>query len=184
MSDQPCIPGPSGNGKHANGSIVAYLSELLQLSPAQLIATSVLLQKRLGAATTSGSDEYRVPADRDFVCFQIQTTWKPTLLATEPVVNAVMRAQSFRDLEMTRLANCLVGVQNKDRNLKFFDARDMPMNSMHETPLYFPAMAPLLVPATHTIKADFTLQDLTASVVGNDSDYGIALVGVLIPKRI
>lgn len=180
MSDACITPHPGAPA----GGIVAYLSELLKLSPAQLIATTVLLQKRLTAAAPSGSDEYRIPADRDFVVFQIHSVWKPTLLATEAVLNAVMAPPHFEDYAWTRLSNCLVGLQNKDRNLKIFDARDVPLGMMYKTPLYFPANAPLLVPSTHTLKADFTLQDTTAAIAGVASDYGIALTGVLIPKRI
>lgn len=176
-----CIPNIPGQ---PSGGIVAYLSELLKLSPAQLIATSVLLQKRLSAATTTGSDEYRVPADRDLVIFQAQATWRPTLIATEVAVNAIFTAFTPDDLAEVRTGNCLVQVINKDRQLKMFDARDMLMSAMRKTPLYFPANAPMLVPATHTLQATFTLQDTTAAVVGVAADYGIALTGVLIPKRI
>lgn len=178
-----CIPGIPGKPSD-NGGVVAYLKELLQLSPAQLIATSIVMQKRLSAAVLNGTDEYRVPADRDLVIFQIQTGWKPTLIATEVAVNAIFTAFTTEDLAEVRTGNCLVNVLNKDRQLKVFDARDMPMNTIRKTPLYFPANAPMLVPATHTLQASFTLQDPTAAVVGVASDYVITLTGVLIPKRI
>jgi len=166
------------------GSIVAYLSELLKLSPAQLIGTSILMQKRLSTATTSGSDEYRVPADRDLVVFQIQSTFRSSLIATEVATNAIFTAHTLDDLEEIRSSNCLVGILNKDRQLKVFDNRDIPLNAIRKTPIYFPAMAPLLIPATHTLQATFTLQDTTAAVVGAAADYGVMLTGVLIPKRI
>lgn len=178
-----CIPGIPGKPSD-NGGVIAYLKELLQLSPAQLIATSIVLQKRLSATTTTGTDEYRVPADRDLVVFQVQTGWKPTLMATEVVVNAIFTAFTPEDMAEIRTGNCLVNVLNKDRQLKLFDSRDMPMNLIRKTPLYFPANAPWLVPATHTLQAGFTLQDTTAAVVGVASDYAITLTGVLIPKRI
>ena len=180
---EACIPNIPGKAM-PNGGVVAYLAELLRLSPAQLIGTSILLQKRLGAATPSGTDEYRVPADRDLVVFQIHSTYRSTDLASEPVLNVAMATFGMQDLVMARKSNCLVSLINKDRQLKVFDNRDMPLSAISETPLYFPANAPLLVPSTHTLQAGFTLQDLTPAVVGENADYGVTLTGVLIPKRV
>jgi hypothetical protein len=166
------------------GGIAAYLTELLQLSPAQLRGVGVLLQKRLGTTVTSGSDEYRVPADQDLVIFQIHSSWRSSNLAGEVAINPVFTSMDYDTLERVRKSNCVVALQNKDRNLAVFDNRAVPLSSLHDTPMYFPANAPLLVPATHTLKADFSLQDTTAAVVGQNADYGIVLTGILIPKRI
>lgn len=180
---EACIPNIPGKSM-PNGGVAAYLAELLRLSPAQLIGTSILLQKRLGAATTSGTDEYRVPADRDLVVYQVQSTFRSTDLSTEPALNAIITSLDVEGLEHARLSNCLLGLLNKDRQLKVFDNRDMVMSAIRRAPLYFPANAPLLIPSTHTLQATFTLQSAVAANVGNDADYGVTLTGILIPKRV
>lgn len=183
MTVAACIPNLPGKPSTVGG-IASYLAELLQLSPAQLRGVAILLQKRLGTGTTSGSDEYRVPADQDLVVFQMHSSWRSVALAAEVAINAIFTAMDYSTLERARKANALVSLQNKDRNLAIFDNRAVPLSAMHDTPMYFPANAPLLVPATHTLKADFSLQDTTAAVVGQDADYGIVLTGILIPKRV
>lgn len=183
MTVAACIPNIPGKPGHGAG-VAAYLKELLELSPAELRGVSVLLEKRLSTGTTSGSDQYRVPADQDLVVYQIHSTWRSSALATEVAVNAVFTAFSMDDMERVRLSNCVVALQNKDRNLAVFENRAMRMNAMRDTPLYYPAEAPLLVPATHTLQADFSLQDTTAAVVGNAADYSLVLTGILIPKRV
>lgn len=180
---EACIPNIPGKAM-PNGGVVAYLSELLRLSPAQLIGTSILLQKRLGTGTLSGTDEYRVPADRDLVVFQLQSVYRSSDLSTEPALNVNITAFDVTGLERARLSNCALSLINKDRQLKIFDNRDMVMSAMYNTPLYFPANAPLLVPSTHTLQASFTLQSAVAANVGNNADYGVTLTGVLIPKRV
>lgn len=184
MNAGACIPYPTSGKKEASpGGIAAYLRELLQLSPAQVRGVGILLEKRLSTTTTSGSDEYRVPADQDLVVFQIHPSFHSSALATEPALNPNV-SLDYAGLEKARLSNCVVALQNKDRSLAIFDNRSLKLSSLRDTPLYFPANAPLLVPATHTLKADFSLQDTTPAVVGNPADYGIVLTGCLIPKRV
>jgi len=180
---EACIPQMPGKSM-PHGGVAAYLAELLRLSPAQLIGTGILLQKRLGVLTSSGTDEYRVPADRDLVVFQIQSTYRSSDLTTEPVLNANITAFDIDGLEQARLSNCALSLINRDRQLKVFDNRDMVMSAIRKTPMYFPPMAPLLVPATHSLQASFTLQSVAAAVAGNNADYGVMLTGVLIPKRV
>lgn len=182
MNAPVCIP--SLPQSKQSGGIAAYLAELLQLSPAQLRGVGILLERRLSGTATSGSDEYRVPADQDLVVFQIHSSWRSSALATEPVLNANITSLTYDGLEKARLGNAVVSLQNKDRNLAIFDNRSIRMSAIRDTPMYFPANAPLLVPATHTLKADFSLQDTTAAVVGNAADYGLVLTGILIPKRV
>lgn len=178
-----CIPNLPA--KEAGGSVVSYLKDLLRLSPAQLRGVGILLEKRLGAGTLVGSDEYRVPADQDLVVFQMSPSFRSTSWATEAALNAaVFTSMNPEQMERVRLNNVTVALTNKDRNLSVFDARAIKLGSLRDTPMYFPANAPLLVPATHTLKADFAVQDATAAVVGNDADYGLLLTGILIPKRV
>lgn len=170
--------------KSRSAGVANYLAELLQLSPAELIAQVVKLEARLGAATLNGEDTYQVPADRDFVVFQIQSAFRSTALDTEPVLNANITDFSVDGLVEARLANCLAQLRVKDRKLDIFDNGEVDLGSMRKSPLYFPVQAPLLLPATFNVQAIFTLQDNAAAVAGNDADYGLLLIGVSIPKRV
>lgn len=179
---------PPGLKSPASGAGIAdYLAELLRLSPAQLRGVGIDLRARLSTGTTQASDTYNVPADQDLVVFGISGYYRSTLLATEPALNAVFTQFSPAELQVARLSNCIVGLENKDRNLPVFDARSVYLSSI--TPpmgakLQFPVQAPLLVPRTHTLRATFALQDTTAAVVGNAADYGLLLEGILIPTRV
>jgi hypothetical protein len=182
MTIAACIPNIPGKPM-SQGGIAAYLQELLKLSPAEIRGVSILLEKRLSATVTAATDIYRVPADQDLVVFQIHSSYRSSALATEPALNSNIQLD-VDGLEKARMSNCVVALQNKDRNLAVFDNRSMRLSAIRDTPIYFPANAPLLVPATHTLQADFSLQDTTPAVVGNAADYGIVLSGILIPKRV
>lgn len=166
------------------GRVIDYLRELLKLSTAELRGVAVGLQSTLSVATTQATDLYRVPADQDLVVFSMHGFHRSTLWNTEPVVAAVAIDPSERHI--VKMTNCLIKLENTDRNLQVFDARDLPLGAFAPpigAPLYFPVEAPYLAPAGHTLKATFSLQDTTAAVVGNPSVYGIMLTGILIPKR-
>lgn len=175
---------PNFPGQKTPGSIVEYLSELLKLSPAQLIGVSIELNKRLSATTLSAAAEYKVPSDRDLVVFGISSTYRSTDIDTEALTNAIFTAFSYQDLKLLRLSNCKVQLLNKDRQLKVFDNNELQLDSLLQQKLEFPPMAPLLVPSTHILQAVFTLQDSAVATVGIAADYGIRLDGVLIPTRV
>lgn len=175
---------PNFPGQKNPGGIAEYLVELLQLSPAQLIGVSIQMEKLLGAATLSGSTEYKVPSDRDLVVFGIASTFRSNDLDSEIVTNAIFTAFSYEDMKLIRMANCKVALLNKDRQLKVFDNNDLQLDSLYKQKLEFPPMAPLLVPATHVLQSTFTLQDSSAAVCGQNAYYGVRLDGVLIPKRV
>lgn len=179
---------PPGMKAPASGAGIAdYLTELLRLSPAQLRGVGIDLRARLSTAALQGTDTYNVPADQDLVIFGISGYYRSSLLATEPVLNVAFTQFSPAELQVARASNCIVGLENKDRNLPVFDARAIVLAAI--TPpmgakLQFPVQAPLLVPRTHTLRASFALQDTTAAVVGNPADYGLLLEGILIPTRV
>jgi hypothetical protein len=177
-----CIPDMKNGGN--GGGVVSYLQELLKLSPAQVIGVGIHIKKRLSTAALSGSSEYKIPSDRDLVVFRIRPSWQPTDIPAEIAVNAIFTAFNYDDLERIRMGNCRVQLLNKDRQLKVFDNEDMLLSAMKDIPLAFDERAPLLVPATHTLQATFSLSDDAAAVVGQPSDYGVILEGVLIPKRV
>ncbi len=178
-----CPPGlpqsPSGAG------VADYLRELLRLSPAQLRGVGIDLRVRLGQTTPQATDNYNVPSDQDLVVYGISGYYRSTNLATEPVLNANL-SLSPSDLQVARLSNCIASLENKDRNLAVFDARAVVLGAISSpmgSKLQFPVQAPLLFPATHQLRASFTLQSVAAAIAGNDADYGLLLEGILIPKR-
>lgn len=186
MNAPACPPGIHPG--HSSAGIADYLRELLKLSPANLRGVAIDLRRRLGAAALTGTDTYQVPSDQELVVYGVSAYWRSSALATEPALNAAIFTQmSPSELQVARLGNCIATLENKDRNLPVFDARGIYLSAI--TPplgskLQFPVQAPLLFPASHTVKATFTLQDTTAAVVGNDADYGLLLEGILIPKRV
>ena len=182
-----CPPDLHRTHEDRGAGVAAYLAELLKLSPKELIATTVLLHKRLLVGTLTGAVDYRVPGDSDFIVFQMQGAWRSSLLATEAVINAAMAAPTPLDLQVARMSNCAVDLKDTDRpSLAIFPETAMNLAAITApsgSPIFLPANAPLIVPGNHVLRANFTLQDATAAVVGNAADYGLILSGVLIPHR-
>lgn len=180
MSNIAC---PPGLVKPSAGAVSAYLKEVLNLSTAELISVGIQLEVQLGTGTLTAQTDYKVPSDRDLVVFQAQSTWRSTALDAEPVLNANI-ALDYDGLESARLANCLAQLRIKDRNLDIFDNGEVVLSALKKSPIYWPQVAPLLVPAGVILQSIFTLQDNAAAVVGSDAYYGILLTGVAIPKRV
>lgn len=164
--------------------IASYLAEVLKLSPAELRAVGISLQATLSSASP-GTDNYRVPSDQDLVVFSIEGYLRMPTLATEPA--SVGNSNVDHDTRVyVKTQNCLVAIENTDRSYKVYDNRDQSLAALtppYGAPQYFPAEAPLLVPAGHNLRGTFTLQDTTVAVIGNASVYGVLLSGVLIPKQ-
>lgn len=170
------------------GDIARYLGELLKLSPGDLRAVGIGLTAELGSSALSGSDEYKVPGDSDLVIYQVQGGFASNALASEVALNAgVFTHFSPSELAAVRLANCLVTMTNKDRQLPFFDNGGVRLSTITPpvgAPQFLPPMAPYLVPSGITLRAEFALQDSTAAVAGQLGDYTLYLGGFLIPKRV
>ena len=86
---------------------------------------------------------------------------------------------------LVKAANCIVQVENTTRNYKFFEHREATLSSLMPPmgmPLQWPVETPLPVPAKHSLKATFTLQDSASATVGASTDYGVLLSGVLVPR--
>jgi hypothetical protein len=174
---------PPGLAKPSSGAVSAYLKEVLNLSTAELISVGIQLEVQLGATTLTAQTDYKVPADRDLVVFQVQSTYRSTALSTEPVLNANI-ALDYDGLESARLANCLAQLRIKDRNLDIFDNGEVVLSALKKAPMYWPQVSPLLVPAGVILQSIFTLQSAVAAVAGNNAFYGLLLTGVAIPKRV
>lgn len=175
---------PPGLTKQSAGAVSAYLKEVLNLSTAELIAVGIQLEVQLGVAALTKGAEYKVPSDRDLVIFQVQSTWRSTAINTEPALNAAITALDYDGLESARLANCIAQLRIKDRNLDIFDNGGVPLNAIKKSPMFFPQVAPLLIPAGVLLQSVFTLQSAVAAIAGNDANYGLLLTGVAIPTRV
>ncbi len=170
-----------------DGRVVSYLKELLKLGPAQLRGVLVTLEATLSSGTMTATDTYRVPSDQDLVVYGAQGSWRSTDMATEPVIGAAFATPTPSELLFVRTGNVLAKLENVDRSLQVMENRDIPLSAI--TPPsgavgQWLAEAPLLIPATHTLKATFTAQDDTAGIIGNAAKYGLVLTGILIPKRV
>ena len=176
--NNPCPPGSSAS------RVRSYLAEVLGLSPADLRAIAIPLQATLSSATP-GTDKYSVPADQELVVFSVQGYLRFNNIGSEP--NAIGNSNVTHDERvLIKSQNCLVQLENTDRQYKLFDGRDQCLAGItppYGAPLYFPVETPMVVPASHNLKATFTLQDVSITGYSVASIYGITLAGVLIPKR-
>lgn len=182
MPSQFC---PPSRNNSPQSRIKSYLEELLQLSPADLRPLQLTLQASLNS-TTAGSSDYKIPKDQDAFIFSMQGFVRMPTLNTEPqtILGYLNLDPSERIYVKTQ--NCLVQLQNIDRSYTVMEENSLPLSAItppYGSPLYYPVEAPLVLPAGHTFKATFTLQDSTAAIIGNASNYGISLMGILLPKR-
>lgn len=167
------------------GRIEAYLAEILKLGPAEIHSVGIGMQAT-PTATAPATDTYRVPSDQDLVVFSLQGYLQFTTLNTEPT--AILGYLNLDPSErwFVKAQNCNLKLENTDRNLTVFDARDIPLSAISPpvgAPMYFPPDVPYIIPAGHSLAATFTLNDSTTAIVGSASKYGILLTGALIPKR-
>jgi hypothetical protein len=167
--------GPGSTGRH--------LEELQRLSSSNLLAVEITLEALLGPGVLTKKAEYKIPTDGDLVITQIQSFWRPTLLATEVAVNALFTKFGLDDLMDARLLNCLATLKVKDRKLEMFDNADLCLAPIRRSPIYYTKDGPLILPPGVTLQAGFTLQDPTPAVVGVAAYYGLILTGFSIPRR-
>lgn len=167
-----------------NGALSRLYEELQALSTTNLMAVTIPLEALLGVDVMTKKAEYKNPTDSDLVIFQMQSYWRPEAIATEVAVNAIFTQFSPADLALVRLMNTMATLKLKDRKLEVIEGAEMPLSACHRSPLYFPVQAPLIIPPGITLEANFTLQDDTAAVVGEDSNYGLLLTGIALPRKV
>lgn len=163
-----------------------FLAEMRGLSPKDLQAIVVTLQMTLGSATSSASQDYKVPGDSDLVILSIHGYLRFTALDSEDTT-----VLSFLNLDPTerwlvKSQNCVVGLSNVDRNHKFIDNNDITLSALMPPmgyPIVFPPEAPGIVPKAEILRASFALQDTDTDVVSGNTVYGLAITGVLVPRR-
>lgn len=168
------------------GRVASYIQEVLKLSPAQVRSVGLALQATL-SNTSPVSDTYTVPADQDLVIFSLQGYLQFNSLAAEPTTGIL----SFLNPDPSerwfmKAQNCNLKLENLDRSLQVFDARDVPLSAISPpvgAPMFIPPEIPFIVPHKHRLRATFTLQDSTTAIVGSATKYGVLLTGALIPFR-
>lgn len=177
-----CNPGQP----YSQGRIHAYIAEVLQLSPAEIRAVMNGLQ---GAptATAPATDTYKVPADQDLIVLSAQGYLQFATLNSEPTAMLGWLNLDPSERWFVKAQNCNVQLENIDRSLEVMDARALPMSAITPpvgAPAYFNPELPFIVPAGHSLRATFTLNDSNTTIVGGTTTYGILLVGALIPRRV
>lgn len=165
------------------GDIQKYLVELVKLAPSSFMGVTIPLEVLLGAATAAGSEKYLVPSETDLVIFQIQSMFRSTNLAAEPVLNANLTLD-LDGLAEARLQNALAELSIKERKLDIIEGAALNMAAHRKAPVYFLPNAPLIVPAGNHIELKVTLQSVAAAIAGSNAYYGYALTGVLIPRSV
>ena len=181
-NQEPYCPTPMPG--RPSGRIVSYLREVLGISHAEVRGVGIGLEAAL-SSTTPGTDEYMVPSDQDLVVFSMQGYLRFPTLNSEPTTMLGFLNVDPSERWFMKTQNCLVQLLHKDRSLNVFDQRAIPLSAISPpvgAAMYFPPETPYIVPGGHKLQATFTLQDSTAAVVGNSTQYGILLVGALIAK--
>jgi len=129
-----------------------------------------------------------VPADQKLVVFSAQGFLRFTALNTEPTVMLGSLNPDPSERYLVKAMNCIVQVVDSDRSSigGMFDNGEATLGSIMPpvgAPMTWPVEAPMLFESGHTLKATFTLQDSTTAIVGNNTVYGILLIGALIPTE-
>lgn len=166
------------------GRIQSYLAEILKLSQDDVRGVGISLQATL-SSTTPGTDTYRVPSDQELVITTIQGYLAFSTLNSESTAILGWLNLDPSERWFVKSQNCVVGLANQDRNLQIFDNRDQRMSAITPpvgVPMQFSLEMPFIVPAGHTLKGTFTLQDSTSAIVSGATVYGLLLTGALIPK--
>lgn len=171
---------PGGPG----GRVESYLAQIRKMGPADIHSVAIGLQAA-PTASASATDTYKVPADQDLVVFSLQGYLQFTALATEPTTGILgFLNPDPSERWFMKLQNCNVLLENIDRSQEVFDARSVPMSAISPpvgAPLYYPPDIPYIIPAGHSIRATFALQDTTTAIVGSSTRYGLLLGGALVP---
>ena len=165
----------------------SYLAELLGVSPAELRPIAIPMQATLTTSVTTLADTiYNVPSDQDLYIQSIMGYISFNALASEPTAMLTWLNLDPSERVLVKAANCVVQLENTTRNYKVFDHREAVLYSLMAPmgmPLQWPVETPLPVPAKHSLKATFTLQDTATATVGASTDYGILISGVLVPRH-
>lgn len=165
--------------------IRSYLAELLGISPAELRPVAIPMQATLTSSVTTLADStYTVAADQDLYLYSVAGYLSPNDLSSEPTAMLTWLNLDPSERFLVKAMNCVVQLENTSRQYKVFDGREATLASLMPPfglPLQWPVETPLSVPAKHSLKATFTLQDTGSDVVGASTDYGILLSGVLVP---
>lgn len=164
----------------------SLLAEYRGIGPNDLQAVMVQLQATLGASTTSATNDYKVPGDSDLFFIQMWGWLRfPTLDSEDQTILGYLNLVPS-ERWLIKAQNCLVKLENADKNHKFIDNNDVPLATMMPPmgyPVIWPPEMPGMVPSGQILRATFSLQDTDTDIVSGNTVYGLSIVGVLVPKE-
>lgn len=165
--------------------VKGLLSEYRGLAPDELQAVMIQLQATLGSATTTATNDYKVPGDMDLFVLQMWAFLRFTALDAEDQTILGFLNLTPTERWLVKAQNCTVRVENVDNKNRFTENNDPNLSSMMP-PMGYPVVwlpeAPMVVPKGHTVRGTFTLQDTDSDIVSGNTVYGVSLVGVLVPR--
>lgn len=171
-------------GQQPPGRIYAYLSEVLGVDFSMVRGVGIAMQAALSTSILTATDEYSVPSDQDLVIMGLSGYLQMPTLNSEPAVVASANVEPS-ERWFVKAQNCNFQLTHKDRSLQIFDQRAVPLSALMPPvgqPMWFSPEMPIIIPGSHKLQAEFSLNDSTATIVGNSTNYGVNLIGALVAK--
>lgn len=192
---------PASPPKQMIESIRSYITEIRGLTQDDYRWEEPVLKATLDSSISSGTDTYTVPTDKSLVVVAISphVVFKDPMNEYASLANPSNALRGFgmgmgiRDRIALKAMNCNVTLQDADNdNVQFFPD-DLGVNlgtlmaSVGEPFHILPA--PLIVPASHNLKASISLVKTVAAsadntpLVGASTDYGLQLHAILVRTK-
>lgn len=161
-------------------------------------ATIQLSTNIVGAGSaSSGSADFRVAQNEDFVVHEVRGFVMQTALPSEPVVSANLGFEqaagaiilSPLDRLIMKAQNCRVTILNKDSKVPITENEGISLASItpeaNGLPMRFgPDLVPnFIIPHNTTIQAQFAIQSTNAIFNTAATYYGVALVGAYVSRE-
>ncbi len=186
-------PTPTPAGIPMPGDVIKFLKQYTAF-PLELPLTNgdyrdVLIRLRgtLTTATTSTTDEYKVPTTHMLLIQEI----RGTVAFNDPDGETLSITGLGNPFVLDRIAikgmNCRATLQNTDRSAENIigENRNVPLSSLMEVgggaPVKFSPPHPVL--AGQALELAVELTDTAAAIVGGSTDYGILINATLVRTR-
>lgn len=182
-------------------SIRSFLTEVRGLNQDDYRWEEPTLKLTMNSTTVSGEATYTVPSEKSLIIVAISAhvalidPMNETASLANPG-NALLgfgMGVGIRDRQLLKAMNCRVTFRDADNdNLQFFPVDNglslSSLMSQSGEPFHI-LPAPLIVPATHNLKAAFSLIKTVAAsanntpLVGADTEYGLQLHSILVRTK-
>lgn len=168
------------------GRIRDFIRELTQIQQEEYRRVSIALYKSMSAVGTD-FDTYRVPGTHKLAITGVRGHLAMIGMASEVLnLGNLTSNTSVQDRALMKAMNCRVALKNDDDNVKLTEGRDLSLADILELAggkeLDW-ADAPHVIERGKTIRADMTLVQSDAYVLGGATEYGVVINGILLRTR-